>query len=150
MSIYASALIIIVCGSTMEAFLLNSKESAGHGVYGASTKLTIVAAFLSVLAFINYFLIEAVSARIDERFGARDTVVSAVILEREKLAVIYKSAAMWSLGPVIAAIVITLLTYIMSNYQGTIVNHATIFGVYLAVFFTLKQKIDEFRRERIS
>lgn len=61
---------------------------------------------------------------------------------------LYRRAATWALTPLATSLAITLITYHLSSYEGTVVNHATIFGVYLAVAVVVKQKAEEITSRR--
>ena len=92
---------------------------------------------LFIVAIVNFFLISVLTAQ--EADSERQIDDEA-----------YVSGLKWLIIPLLVSLAITVLTWLLSGYEGTVVNHATIFGVYLAVALVLKDKISHFQTGRGS
>lgn len=57
----------------------------------------------------------------------------------------YVASLKWLAPPLFISTMITFITWWLSDYQSNIINHATIFGVYLAIFVVLRDKFIEFK-----
>jgi predicted secreted protein len=94
-------------------------------------------AIIYIVSIINYFLVEVVLSKVEQAELGRVDVSEAVIIDTKT----YLNAARWLLMPCLISAVITLLTYLLSGYESSIVNHAGIFGVYLAIAIVFKEKV---------
>ena len=43
-------------------------------------------------------------------------------------------------------ILVTIITFLISDYKHSIVNHATIFAVYFAITLIFKEKVEKYRQ----
>jgi hypothetical protein len=100
-----------------------------------------------LITFVQYVLTNILATVSSNRFEPESVATSNEVSLGKHA---YALAAKEILVPLIAASLVTLLTYLFSSYQNSVVNHATIFGVYLTIFILIDEKAKSYKIVRNS
>lgn len=104
----------------------------------SNVRLLTQAAIIYIFTLIFYLLIEVVLGRFED--------VELHVVSTQEVTIIdtnaYLAAVRWLLSPLLLSATITTVTYFMSSYQNSFVNHATVLGLYLGIFVILKSRVE--------
>ncbi len=102
-------------------------------------------AVLYIISILYFFLAEMFIFTIEAAISDESEQPQVITVIGTKA---YLAAMKWLAGPLVTGFIIALLTFLISEYENSLANHATIFGLYLAIAIVFKEKRQSLRSDQ--